>query len=105
MHSFLYSLDPGYVLTTLPDVWAGLRLTLAVSAVGIAGSLLVGTGGGAVRAARVPVVSQALGRFLDEEAAREEREQAAREFFATFRRKDVAMTPEEEKALLAKWRD
>ena len=65
MHSFLYSLDPGYALTTLPDVWAGLRLTLAVSAVGIAGALLVGTGGGAVRAARVPVVSQALGAYVE----------------------------------------
>ena len=65
MHSFLYSLDPGYVLTTLPDVWAGLRLTLAVSAFGIAGSLLVGTGGGAVRAARVPVVSQAFGAYVE----------------------------------------
>jgi polar amino acid transport system permease protein len=65
VHTFLYTLEPVYALRTLPDVWAGLRLTLAVSAVGIAGALLVGTAGGALRAARVPVMSQALGLYVE----------------------------------------
>jgi polar amino acid transport system permease protein len=65
VHTFLHTLEPVYVLRTLPDVWAGLRLTLAVSAVGIAGALLVGTAGGALRAARVPVMSQALGLYVE----------------------------------------
>jgi polar amino acid transport system permease protein len=65
VHTFLYTLEPVYALRTLPDVWAGLGLTLAVSAVGIAGALLVGTAGGALRAARVPVMSQALGLYVE----------------------------------------
>jgi len=62
---FLYALDPGYVLKTLPDLWAGLRWTLAVSAIGIAGSLIVGLGGGALRAARVPVAAPLVGLYVE----------------------------------------
>lgn len=61
----LYAFDPGYVLGTLPELWAGLRLTLAISAIGIAGSLVVGLAGGAVRAARVPVAGSAVGLYVE----------------------------------------
>jgi len=50
------------------------------------------------------VVSQAIGHFLDEEAAREEREQAAREFLETYQPEEHA-TPDEKRALLDKWLD
>jgi len=62
---FLYALDPGYVLKALPDLWAGLRWTLAVSAIGIAGSLVLGLAGGAVRAARIPIFGGAVGLYVE----------------------------------------
>jgi len=62
---FLYALDPGYVLKALPDLWAGLRWTLAVSAIGIAGSLVLGLAGGAVRAARIPIFDGAVGLYVE----------------------------------------
>ena len=65
MRFFLYALDPGYVLKTLPDLWAGLRWTLAVSAIGIAGSLVLGLAGGAVRAARIPIFDGAVGLYVE----------------------------------------
>jgi Arc/MetJ-type ribon-helix-helix transcriptional regulator len=51
------------------------------------------------------VVSRAISRFLDEESAREEREQAAREYFADFRPQDLETSADERDALLARWRD
>lgn len=65
MRFFLYALDPGYVLKALPDLWAGLRWTLAVSAIGIAGSLVLGLAGGAVRAARIPIFDGAVGLYVE----------------------------------------
>jgi polar amino acid transport system permease protein len=62
---YLYTLDPAYVLKTLPELAAGLRFTLLVSLVGITGSLLVGLVGGALRAARVPVVDQVVGAYVE----------------------------------------
>src|SRR2546430_8919241 len=64
-HPLLYAFDPGYVLGTLSQLWAGLRLTLAISAIGIAGSLAVGLAGGALRAARVPVLGHAVGLYVE----------------------------------------
>lgn len=65
MRLFLVALDPAYVLKTLPDLGAGLRWTLAVSAVGIAGSLVLGLAGGAVRAARIPLLDGAVGVYVE----------------------------------------
>ena len=65
MRVYLYTLDPAYVLKTLPELAAGLRFTLLVSLVGITGSLLVGLVGGALRAARVPVVDQVVGAYVE----------------------------------------
>ncbi|TMC13416.1 MAG: amino acid ABC transporter permease [Chloroflexi bacterium] len=62
---FLYTFDPGYVLRVLPALASGLRLTLAVSAIGIAGSLLIGVAGGAVRAARLPVLDAAVAVYVE----------------------------------------
>lgn len=49
------------------------------------------------------IVSQALGRFVDEEIAKEEREKAAAEYFSSFETKDLELSPAERAALLAKW--
>lgn len=65
MRLFLAALDPGYVLKALPDLAAGLRWTLAVSAIGIAGSLVLGLAGGAVRAARIPIFDGAVGLYVE----------------------------------------
>ena len=62
---FLYAFDPGFVLGTLPELWSGIRLTLAISGIGIAGSLVVGLAGGALRAARVPVIAPAIGLYVE----------------------------------------
>jgi polar amino acid transport system permease protein len=65
VHLLLYTFDPAYVLRTLPELWAGLRLTLAISAIGIAGSLVVGLAGGALCAARVPIVGSTVGLYVE----------------------------------------
>ncbi|HZS42550.1 MAG TPA: hypothetical protein VFF06_37225 [Polyangia bacterium] len=49
------------------------------------------------------VVSRAIRLLREEEAAREARERAAREFLATYAPEEHA-TPAERKALLKKWR-
>jgi His/Glu/Gln/Arg/opine family amino acid ABC transporter permease subunit len=65
VHVLLYAFDPSFVLGTLPQLWAGLRLTLAVSAVGIMGSLAIGLTGGALRAARVPILGPVVGAYVE----------------------------------------
>src|SRR5262245_26509987 len=65
VHLLLYAFDPAYVLRTLPELWSGLRLTLAISAIGIAGSLVVGLAGGALRTARVPIVGSTVGLYVE----------------------------------------
>ena len=49
--------DWQFIWDHLPDFWEGLKQTLKVAAIGIAGSLLIGIVLGAARAHRVPVVS------------------------------------------------
>jgi His/Glu/Gln/Arg/opine family amino acid ABC transporter permease subunit len=51
------SFDWQFIWDHLPDVWDGLKGTLKVSAIGIAGSLAIGIVLGAARAHRVPVIS------------------------------------------------
>jgi polar amino acid transport system permease protein len=66
VHSvFLYTLDPGYVLGTLPELLSGLRLTIAVSAIGVLGALAVGIVGGGLRAAQVPVANQVANVYVE----------------------------------------
>jgi His/Glu/Gln/Arg/opine family amino acid ABC transporter permease subunit len=49
----------------LPQLLAGLRTTLLVCAVGVTGALALGLAGGAVRASRVPVASQAVQALVE----------------------------------------
>ena len=49
--------DWQFIWDHLPDFWEGLKATLKVSAIGIAGSLTIGMLLGAARAHRVPVIS------------------------------------------------
>ena len=51
------SFDWQFIWDHLPDFWDGLKATLKVAAIGIAGSLAIGIVLGAARAHRVPVVS------------------------------------------------
>jgi len=53
----LASFDWQFVWDHLPDFWEGLKETLKVAAIGIAGSLALGIVLGAARAHRIPVVS------------------------------------------------
>jgi His/Glu/Gln/Arg/opine family amino acid ABC transporter permease subunit len=53
----LASFDWQFVWDHLPDFWEGLKQTLKVAAIGIAGSLAIGILLGAARAHRIPVVS------------------------------------------------
>lgn len=53
-----YEFDLDVVWANLPALLEGLQLTLLISAIGIAGSLLVGICGAAARSQRVPIVSQ-----------------------------------------------
>ena len=52
----LYTLQPTYVLGVLPQLEQGLWLTIEISALGIAGAIVVGLVGGGIRAAHVPVL-------------------------------------------------
>jgi len=61
----LYAFDPAVIPKILPDLWAGLQLTLLTAALGIGGSLLVGLAGGAVRAARVPVADGVVAAYVE----------------------------------------
>src|ERR671932_1296781 len=59
------SFDWGFILDNLPELAAGLRRTLEVSAIGIAGSFVVGAVLGAARAHRIPVVSQLAAVYVE----------------------------------------
>src|SRR2546427_6804167 len=55
--TLLASFDWHFIRQHLPDFWAGLKATLRVAGIGIAGSLVIGVTLGAARAHRLPVVS------------------------------------------------
>ena len=58
-------LDWGFIRENLPELAGGLRLTLEVSAIGIAGAFAVGLVLGAARAHRIPVVSQLAAVYVE----------------------------------------
>ncbi|GAB3442063.1 amino acid ABC transporter permease [Actinophytocola sediminis] len=60
-----YEFDPGFVLDHLPELADGLVRTLAISAIGMAGSLVVGVLGGAVAALRIPVLRQLVSCYVE----------------------------------------
>src|ERR687887_1360037 len=55
--TLLASFDWHFIWEHIPDFWDGLKATLKVAAIGIAGSLAIGITLGATRAHRLPVVS------------------------------------------------
>src|SRR3954451_37591 len=57
--------DWQFIWDHLPDFWEGLKQTLKVAAIGIAGSLAIGIVLGAARAHRVPVVSWLAATYVE----------------------------------------
>jgi His/Glu/Gln/Arg/opine family amino acid ABC transporter permease subunit len=55
--TLLASFDWHFIWEHIPDFWDGLKATLKVAAIGIAGSLAIGVSFGAARAHRLPVLS------------------------------------------------
>jgi His/Glu/Gln/Arg/opine family amino acid ABC transporter permease subunit len=63
--SLLASIDWHFIHEHLPDFWRGLRNTLKVAGIGIAGSAAIGIVLGAARAHRIPVVSQLAAVYVE----------------------------------------
>src|ERR671934_482738 len=61
----LASFDWHFVWKHLPDFWEGLKQTLKVAGIGIAGSLAVGVTLGAARAHRIPLISQVAAVYVE----------------------------------------
>jgi His/Glu/Gln/Arg/opine family amino acid ABC transporter permease subunit len=59
------SFDWGFILDNLPELAAGLRRTLEASAIGIAGAFAIGLVLGAMRAHRIPVLSQLAAVYVE----------------------------------------
>jgi His/Glu/Gln/Arg/opine family amino acid ABC transporter permease subunit len=60
-----YDFDPGFIADHLGDLGAGLLRTLAISAIGMAGALLVGVLLGAISALRTPVARQLITVYVE----------------------------------------
>ncbi|MYS20256.1 amino acid ABC transporter membrane protein 1, PAAT family [Streptomyces sp. DvalAA-14] len=60
-----YHFEPGFVVHHLGDLGTGLLRTLAISAIGMAGSLIAGVLLGAVCALRVPVARQLVTVYVE----------------------------------------
>ena len=63
--TLLASFDWQFIWDHLPDFWQGLKATLKVAAIGIAGSLAIGIVLGAARAHRLPVVSPLAAVYVE----------------------------------------
>jgi His/Glu/Gln/Arg/opine family amino acid ABC transporter permease subunit len=63
--SLLASIDWHFIREHLPDFWQGLKNTLKVAGIGIAGSAAIGIVLGAARAHRIPVVSQLAAVYVE----------------------------------------
>jgi His/Glu/Gln/Arg/opine family amino acid ABC transporter permease subunit len=59
------SFEWAFILDNLPELAGGVRRTLEVSAIGIAGAFLIGLVLGAARAHRLPVVSQLAAVYVE----------------------------------------
>ncbi len=59
------ALDWSFIAENIPELADGLRLTLEVSAIGIAGAFVIGLVLGAARAHRVPVISQLAAVYVE----------------------------------------
>ena len=63
--SILASIDWGFIADHRDELWAGLQNTLKVAGIGIFGSLVIGIVLGAVRAHRIPVLSQLAAVYVE----------------------------------------
>jgi polar amino acid transport system permease protein len=63
--SVLASIDWHFIREHLPDFWQGLKNTLKVAGIGIAGSAAIGIVLGAARAHRIPVISQLAAVYVE----------------------------------------
>ena len=61
----ILGLDWSFIRANLPELAGGLRLTLEVSAIGIAGAFAIGLVLGAARAHRIPVISQLAAVYVE----------------------------------------
>jgi His/Glu/Gln/Arg/opine family amino acid ABC transporter permease subunit len=59
------ALDWSFIAENIPELADGLRLTLEISAIGIAGAFVIGLVLGAARAHRVPVISQLAAVYVE----------------------------------------
>lgn len=60
-----YHFDPAFIVHHLDELGSGLLRTLAISAIGMAGALLVGVLLGAISALRVPVARQLITVYVE----------------------------------------
>jgi His/Glu/Gln/Arg/opine family amino acid ABC transporter permease subunit len=65
MISVLASIDWDFIREHLPDFWQGMKNTLKVAAIGIAGSFAIGLVLGAARAHRIPVLNQIAAVYVE----------------------------------------
>jgi His/Glu/Gln/Arg/opine family amino acid ABC transporter permease subunit len=63
--SVLASIDWHFIREHLPEFWQGLKNTLKVAGIGIAGSAVIGIVLGAARAHRIPVISQLAAVYVE----------------------------------------
>ena len=61
----LAAFDWSFIWENKAEIWSGLKNTLRVAAIGIAGSFLVGLVLGAARAHRIPVISQLAAIYVE----------------------------------------
>jgi His/Glu/Gln/Arg/opine family amino acid ABC transporter permease subunit len=60
-----YHFDPDFIVDHLGDLGTGLLRTLAISAIGMAGALIVGALLGAISALRIPVARQLITAYVE----------------------------------------
>ncbi|MGH9067425.1 MAG: amino acid ABC transporter permease [Acidimicrobiales bacterium] len=60
-----YTFEPGFIFQHLGELGVGLSRTVEISAIGMAGSLIVGAAGGGVLALRIPVLRQAARVYVE----------------------------------------
>ena len=63
--SVLSSIDWQFIRDHLPEFWQGLKNTVKIAAIGIAGSAVIGIVLGAARAHRIPVISQLAAVYVE----------------------------------------
>ncbi len=60
-----YQFQPGFILEKLPELAVGLKFTLIVSAIGIAGALAIGILAAACRSERLPLLDGLVKAYVE----------------------------------------